>query len=197
MNKPPISRSASYPVVPATGRLGSSGFVDREDLLDDDPGLRPGDLAQPRQIAGRIGQSVRVVDAHAVDQTFVEPALDLDVGGVEHGAVLLAQAGQRGDREEPPVTAHPVAPADQAVVLAVVHLGGRCPNRYPAQWDSRGRRAAVRPRRPRGSATSSSEPNTGNTIRPSSNVPVDVEVRRVRRVSAVLQDVPPPLVLLG
>ena len=75
------------------------------------------------EIACRVGQSVRVVDAHAVDQALVEPALDLDVGGVEHRAVLLAQPGQRGDREEPPVAAHPVAPADQPVVLAVVHLG--------------------------------------------------------------------------
>ena len=75
------------------------------------------------EIAGRIGQSVRVVDAHAVDQALVEPALDLDVGGVENGAVLLAQTGQRGDREEPPVTADAVAPADQPVVLTVVHLG--------------------------------------------------------------------------
>ena len=59
--------------------------------------------------------------------------LHLDVGGVEDRAVLLAQPGQRGDREEPPVAAHAVAPADQPVVLTVVHLGAGPVTRCPAR----------------------------------------------------------------
>ena len=61
------------------GQARVERLVDGEDLLDDDPGLRPGDLAQPGQIAGRIGKAVRVVDADPVDQSFVEPPLHLDV----------------------------------------------------------------------------------------------------------------------
>lgn len=45
------------------------------------------------------------------------------MAGVEHSAVFLAQAGQRGDREETAVAAQPVPPSDQPIVLAVVHSG--------------------------------------------------------------------------
>ena len=114
------------------GQTWIQRLVDGQDLLDDDPGVRPRDLPQPAQIPRRIGQSVRVVDAQAVDQTFVEPALHLHMGGVEYRAVLLPQTGQRGDREEPPVAAYPAAPAGQTVVLTIVYLaagaraGPRC-----------------------------------------------------------------------
>ena len=63
-----------------------------------------------------------MVDAHTVDQSLGEPARHLGVGALEHRRILLTQSGQRGDREEPAIAARPVAPADQPVVLAVVHL---------------------------------------------------------------------------
>ncbi len=118
-------------------------FVDRQDLLDDDPRLGAGQLAQPCQIAGGIGQSVGVIDAESVDDPVGEPACDLDVGGVEDRAVLLAQRGQRGDREEPPVPADVVAPPDEPVVLAVVHLAAGTRTGTRRRWATPGCRGAA------------------------------------------------------
>ncbi|WP_255362010.1 alpha-amylase family glycosyl hydrolase, partial [Mycobacterium sp. 1081908.1] len=70
-------------------RWFGEGLVDGEDLLDRDPRVGPEKLAQPRQISAGIGQSVGVVDAHAVDESLAEPAGDFGVAGVEHRAVFL------------------------------------------------------------------------------------------------------------
>ncbi len=75
-------------------QAGVQRFVDGEDLLDDDPCLRSGDLPQPRQIARRVGQTVGVIDAHSVDESLGEPALDLHMGGVENRTVFLTETGQ-------------------------------------------------------------------------------------------------------
>ena len=66
--------------------------------------------------------------------------------------------GQRGDREEPPVAAQSVAPADQPVVLPVVHLAPASRYRCPARSGRPDRRAAACRRRRSGRSTSSSEP---------------------------------------
>jgi hypothetical protein len=76
------------------GQRAVQRFVDGQDLLDHDPGVGSGEVAQPCEIAGRIGQPVGMIDAQAIDEPFVEPALDLGVRGVEDRAVLLAEPGQ-------------------------------------------------------------------------------------------------------
>ncbi len=63
-----------------------------------------------------------MVDAHTVDKPLAEPTGDFRVVGVEHHAIVLAQPGQRGDREETPISDDSAAPAHQPVVLTVVHL---------------------------------------------------------------------------
>ena len=131
------------------GKRGLERLVDGEDLLDDDPRLRPGQLAQPLEIACGIGQSVRVVDAHAVHQSLAEPAPDLDVGCVENRAVLLAESGQRGDGEESPIPAPPASPSGQPIVLTGMDFRSPTPNRCPARSDTPDRPAAARHRRPR------------------------------------------------
>src|SRR6202035_5309929 len=76
----------------------------------------------PGKIPAGTGQSVRMVDAHAVHEPLAEPAGDFGVSVVEHRAIFLPQPGQRGDREEAPVAGDPVSPAHQTVVLAVMDL---------------------------------------------------------------------------
>ena len=107
-----------------------------------------------------------MVDAHTVDQSLGEPARHLGVGALEHRGILLTQSGQRGDREEPAIAARPVAPADQPVVLAVVHLRAGAGVGAGAMGKARSPRRRTS-RSTASPATSSSEPNTGNTIRPS------------------------------
>src|SRR3954470_21547314 len=75
-----------------------------------------------------------MVDAQSVDEALGEPALHLDVGGVEDRPVLLPQSRQRGDREEASVTADIALPSDERIVLSGMHLraggavfcGARC-----------------------------------------------------------------------
>src|ERR1700740_3295633 len=66
-----------------------------------------------------------MVDAHSAHQSLAEPAGYLGVAGVEHGAIVLPQPGQRGDRKEAAITAEPASPAHQPGVLAVVDLRAR------------------------------------------------------------------------
>ena len=140
-----------------------------------------------------------MIDPDAVDQALAEPAAYLDVGRVEHLAVLLAQPGQRRDRKEAPIPAHPVSPADQLVVLAVVHLRSGA---LPGAGTDRELQIA--------------EPQHGSVLSPvhhqvrdvgvgsqhrqqDSSVwvdtPVDVEIAGVLRLTPVRQHVPPPPVL--
>ncbi len=176
---------------------GLQRLVDGQDLLDDDVGVRPGQLAQPAQICHRVGQPVGMIDAHPVDQPLVEPALDLDVAGVEHLRVLLAQTRQRGDREEPPIAAHIVPPAHQPVVLTVVYLRAAAPGSAgrdgEAQVAQRQRVAIDGQRRDVlvGAEDGQHDAPVGVQI------PVDVEEFGEPRVPAVPQHVPPPGIQLG
>ena len=63
-----------------------------------------------------------MIDAHPVDESLGEPTGHFGVAGVEDRAVFLTQPGQRGDRKEAAITAQPVPPADQPVMLTVMHL---------------------------------------------------------------------------
>ena len=78
------------------------------------------------EVALRVAQTVGVVDPQAVDESFVEPAADLDVRVREDLGLLDAYAGKGAHGEEAPVVQVAVAapPADQLVVLAPVHLVG-------------------------------------------------------------------------
>ncbi len=97
-------------------------LVDGEDLLDHDPGVGSDQFAQPAQIPRWIRQAVGMIDAHPVDESLGEPTGHFGVAGVEDRAVFLTQPGQRRDRKEAAITAQPVPPADQPVMLTVMHL---------------------------------------------------------------------------
>ena len=138
-----------------------------------------------------------MIDPDTVDESLGEPSGHFGMRRVEDRRILLAQAGQRGDREEAPVAAHPGAPVDQAVVLAVVHgagvvvLGGR----------ARGDR---KPHPVEGQVIAVDDESLqvlGASEHRQHDPPlrvggeVDVEEGRVVRVPAVPQDVPPPRVV--
>src|SRR4051794_35605960 len=118
------------------------------------------------------------------------------MGGIENGAVLLPQPGQRGDREEPTVAAYPAAPADEAVMLTVVHLaaGARaCPRRNGITEVAEAQYVAVH------HEVVDIIVRTQNRQYDSAVVqrPVDIEERGESRVATVFEDVPPIFVLLG
>ena len=73
-----------------------------EDLLDDDPRLRPG-VAQPVEIRFGVPQPVGVVDPEAIERTVGEPSEHETVRVAEDVIVLHAQAHQAVDVEESPV----------------------------------------------------------------------------------------------
>ena len=62
--------------------------------------LRADRFAQALQIAGRIGETVDMVDAQAVDAAFGDERQDRAVDVVEDGLVLDARADEAGDLEE-------------------------------------------------------------------------------------------------
>ena len=97
---------------------------DAQDLLDDQPAVRPDGRPQPPRVAAGVRQPVRVVHAQAVDRALVDPAEDLGVRGREHLGVLHAHRGQRGHVEEAPVgqLGRAALPGAEPVVLALVHL---------------------------------------------------------------------------
>ena len=107
---------------PVDGHGGFEHLGGREDLLHQQPPVLAGQPAEPPGVAHGIGETVGVVDPDAVDQILLAPAGHLGVGGVEDRRVLLAQPGQPGHGEEPPVAQERLPPVDQPVVLAVVHL---------------------------------------------------------------------------
>ena len=103
----------------AGGRpLGRQLLPRLEDLLDQDVGTA-GQRGEVVEVALGVAQAVGVVDAEAVDEALVEPALDLDVGLGEDLGVLDAHGGEGVDREEAAVVEVLVgrAPVDQLVVL--------------------------------------------------------------------------------
>src|SRR5712675_1995834 len=113
-----------------------------------------------------------MIDAKSVYQTLGEPAPDLDMGGVEHRAVLLPQPGKRRDRKEAPVAADAVAPSGQPVVPVVGRIARR------------------------GGVVVGTEYRQDNSA-VGVEIPVDIKVGRVRRRTAVLEHVAPPRVLVG
>jgi hypothetical protein len=86
-------RPADRPVAQLLRRL--------EDLLDPDAvnALGP----QPREVAGRVGEAVRVVDPEAVDEPVAHEVEHAAMGRLEDIRVLLAQRRQVVDVEEAPV----------------------------------------------------------------------------------------------
>ncbi len=138
-----------------------------------------------------------MVDAHAVDEVLGEPPGDLGVRGVEHLPIFLAQTGQRGDREEAPVTADAVAPAHQPIVLTVVHVGAGafCGARREGQSQVAQPQPVPVDLQIGGVVVGAQDRQHDAPV--VVEVPVDVEIRCVVRGTAVPQDVPPPGVLLG
>ena len=86
------------PVPQALGRQRRA-----EDLLDPDT-LDPG-LAQPPQVAGRIREPVRMVDAQSVEHAVAHELENLGVGDLEHLAIFLADRSELVDVEEAAIQA--------------------------------------------------------------------------------------------
>ena len=165
-----------------------------EDLLHRAPGPVTGPLTQPLHVTDRVGQPVRMVDAQPVDTVVAHPPGDLVVRGVEDGRVLDAQPGQRRHREEAAVVLVGVgaAEADQAVVLALGDLrrgalAGAVGDREAVLVVTQ---LAVLQRELRRRELVAEHRQQDRRTRP-----LDVEPRRVLRITAVLQDVPPGRVL--
>ena len=97
------------------------GLAGAEDLFDHDPCIRTETLAQAAAIAERIGESVDMVDADAVDQALVVKAEVEGVGLFKDLRVFDADAGQLVDGEEAPPVEVVVGgtPERKAIVLAV------------------------------------------------------------------------------
>ena len=190
-NRPPISRSASYRWCPEWAVPGPT--VRRgEDLLDDHPRPRTERRAQPGQVAARVGQPVGMIDPNSVDEPLGEPSGNLGMRRVEDRRILLAQAGQRGDREEAPVAAPRCASRPGGSAGGRARHGRRRPG-------SRARRDR-KPHPVEGQVIAvdgeslqvlgASEHRQHVALRVGGEV--DVEEGRVVRVPAVPQNVPPP-----
>ncbi len=74
-----------------------------EDLLH--PHVRGAAVAEPLEVAGRVGQAVGMVDPQPVDQALAHERQGEPVRLGEHGRILLAHAGQVVDVEEAAVPA--------------------------------------------------------------------------------------------
>jgi hypothetical protein len=164
------------------------------DLLHGEPGVGS-QLAQPGQVALRVTQSVRVVDAQPVDPQFRHPAADFDVGGVEDRAVLDAEASELGDGEESAVVLAHVGGRvrRQLVVLRCTDLGNRTRRRV--------RRQRERPVVVAQDLVRDADLRLGlqaeHRQQEAALVPVDVEPRRVLRLPPEPQHVPPRRILGG
>src|SRR5690348_12805815 len=71
-----------------------------QDLLNHDISVRSQTRAQRAAIAGGIGKTIDVIDAHAVDQALAMQAQDQRVRLLEDLLVFLAQADKVVDLEE-------------------------------------------------------------------------------------------------
>ena len=158
-----------------------------EDLLDQDV-RRAGERGEPVEVRTGVAQPVGVIDAQPVDQTDVEPPLDLGMRRVEHLGLLDADPGQRGHREEPSVVELGVAapPRGQLVVLFVEGRGRRR-HRQPELVVAHLARVGVHLDRAFVVVAHDRHEEPAGT-----GVPVDVEVRREAGRGSVLEDVPPP-----
>ena len=103
-----------------------------EDLLDPDP--LDTLVAQPPQVAGRVGEAVGMIDPQPVDQPVADELENAAVGGLEDQVVLLADRREVVDVEEPPVAAADRVEVEEArakfgvrppaVLLADAHVVG-------------------------------------------------------------------------
>lgn len=94
-----------------------------EDLFDHEPLIWSDQFSQAPEIFRRIRESVRMIDANAVDQSFVDPRLHLPMAEFEDlGGVLLAQRSEFVDGKEPSVVDDPGVPRYESVRLPGVHL---------------------------------------------------------------------------
>ncbi len=99
---------------PAVGEL----LVRLQDLLDHDPGLGRR-LPEPAGVGLGVEQTVRVVDAQALDLALFNPLQRERMGRVEDLGALYPKSGQRVDVEETPVVEVLTGgtPVREAVVL--------------------------------------------------------------------------------
>ena len=79
-------------------------------------------ITQIRQIVEGIRQSVRMVNAYAINETCGDEFANHSVSMFEDDGILLADTRQAVDREETPVTDNPVFPMAKLVVLAIMNL---------------------------------------------------------------------------
>ena len=105
MNSPQTSLRNSYPTVPDTGqsRKRSGGWRRLQDLLD--PYVPHSARCQPLEVAGGVRETVDMIDPQAVDVAVGDQRQQQTVGRLEDVGVLLPQAGQLIDVEEPAVAA--------------------------------------------------------------------------------------------
>ena len=145
--------------------------------------VRADGLAQALQIAGRIGQTVDVVDAQPVDPAFGDESHDGAVDVVEDGRLLDAHADEAGDLEEAPIGEMPpafppveeppglrsVQPADQIAVLRQ-----RVEARRQIGLPDRGADHAVQAVRDRGcrARRGVGDPGEGGGLEPIEDLPV-------------------------
>ena len=87
----------------AVDRPGAQLLAGVDDLLD--PDVTHAVVAQPPQVAGRVGEPVRMVDPQAVDDAGADERERQRVRLLEHRRVLLAHGGEVVDVEEAPVAA--------------------------------------------------------------------------------------------
>ena len=132
---------------PVHGPVRGQRLAGLEDLLHHEVALRQDVGAQAPRVAGRVRQAVRVVHAQPVHEPFADPAGGFGMDGVEDLGLVHPDARERGDGEEAAVVQLGVAaaPADQPVVLALVHgagqaglLRGRLTRRVRLREDLRG-----------------------------------------------------------
>ena len=147
----PVGRASAQPRLEGVerrlaGRVGEHPVEEREGVvpggavrgpLPREPLTRLEDLLHQRvatvgearevvEVALRVAQAVGVVDPKPVDESFLEPAANLDVRVGEDLGLLDAYAGEGAHGEEAPVVQVAVAapPADELVVLSPVYLVG-------------------------------------------------------------------------
>ena len=120
-----------------------------EDLLH--PHVRGAAVAEPLEVAGRVGQAVGMVDPQPVDQALAHERQGEPVRLGEHGRILLAHAGQVVDVEEAPVPAGRRVEVEEARAPLGVGSSTGSRRRSPCgsgrcRARSRGPRRAPRPR---------------------------------------------------
>ena len=100
--------------------VGAEELAGLEDFFADDPGVRSV-FAQAGEVLEGIAQAIGMIDADAVEDTFVEPVEDAAVGGVEDVRALDANADKRIDVEEATIAEFLIggAPVGETVVLLI------------------------------------------------------------------------------